>query len=306
MTDRRMMLGTLVAIFALTITVAGFQRGLLNPPPGDVSAQKIKDNLYMMTGGGGNSAVFITAEGVTVVDTKNEGWGPSLLKTIKTVTDKPIVRIINTHTHFDHVSGNIDFPANIDIVTHQNTKSYMDQGSLYPQPGQRTTFSAVGGKGLPTRTFTDTMTIGSGNDRIELRYFGRAHTGGDAFVIFPALRVMHVGDVFNTKDLPLIDTKNGGSGVEFPKTLANAAAAAKDIEIVINGHHPTTTTPAELRLHSEFLADFVQFVQAAKKSGKTLDDVATSWTLAAKYSGYAMPQPARVKADAEVIWEETK
>jgi hypothetical protein len=116
---------------------------------------------------------------------------------------------------------------------------------------------------------------------------------------------MHVGDTFPTRDLPIMDKNNGGSGVEFPNTLAKAAQTP-NIDTIINGHNATTTTPADLRTYSEFIGDFVKAVQDAKKAGKTVDDVVGSWRTPAKYTGYAMPQAARVKADAEVIWEETR
>jgi hypothetical protein len=118
---------------------------------------------------------------------------------------------------------------------------------------------------------------------------------------------MHTGDAFHTRDLPIMDANNGGSGVEYSATLAKAASAtAKDVDTIINGHNATTTTIADLRLQSEFIADFVKFVQESKKSGKTVEDVVTAWTTPAKYTGYATPNAARVRADAQVIWDETK
>src|SRR5215212_5040326 len=194
---RELVLGTVVAAGALSMTVAAFQQPAAPAPPKVVEADKLKDNLWVMKGGGGNSAVFVNADGVTVVDTKLPGWGQPLLDKIKTVTDKPVVRIINTHTHFDHVSGNVEFPATVEVVTHENTKTYMGQmNPVYglqtgPQPNL---FKENSGRGLATRTFKDKMTLGSGADQIDLHYFGPAHTGGDAYVVFPALRVMHVGD----------------------------------------------------------------------------------------------------------------
>lgn len=275
-----------------------------------VEAEKVRDNLYVMKGGGGNSAVFITATGVTVVDTKNPGWGQPLLDKIKTVTDKPVTRIINTHTHGDHVSGNVEFPTSIEIVTQESTKANMEVmravTGLAAPPAGPNIFQRNNGKGLPTRTFKDKLTLGSGADRIDLYYFGAAHTGGDAFVIFPALRVMHAGDAFHTRDLPIMDKNNGGSGVDFSRTLTRAADAAKDVDTIINGHNPTTTTVADMRTQAAFVADFVAFVQSAKKSGKTVDDVVKTWATPAKYAGYAMPQEARVRADAQVVWDETK
>ena len=305
---RSVLLGMLVASGAVSMTLAAYQQ----PPaaPMVVEAEKVRDNLYVMKGGGGNSAVFIGTDGITVVDTKNPGWGKPLLDKIKTVSDKPVVRIINTHTHGDHVSGNVDFPATVDVVVQENTKALMEAmkpvTGLAAPPAGPNIFQQNGGRGLPKQTFKETMTIGKGADQIDLYYFGRAHTGGDAFVVFTALRVLHAGDAFHTRDLPIMDKNNGGSGVEFSATLANAGAKLKNIDTIINGHNPTTTTMADMKTQSEFIADFVKFVQDAKKAGKSVDDVVATWKTPAKYTGYAAPQAARVKSDAEVIFGETK
>ncbi len=289
-----------------TITVAASQQP---DAPKVVEVEKVKDNLYMMKGGGGNSAVFITADGVTVVDTKNPGWGQPLLEKIKSVTDKPVTRIINTHTHGDHVSGNVEFPANIEIIVQETTKGNMQAmravTGLAPPPPGPTIFQQNNGRGLPTKTFKDKLVVGKGAEEIDLYYFGAAHTGGDAFVVFPALRTMHAGDAFHTRDLPIMDKNNGGSGVAFSGTLTKASGIA-NVETIINGHNPTTTTPADMRTQAAFIADFVAFVQAAKKSGKTVDDVVKTWATPTKYANYAKPNPDRVRADAQVIWDETK
>jgi cyclase len=305
---RHIVLGTVMAVGALTITVAALQQPAGPPAPMVIDVDKLKDNLYVMKGGGGNTAVFITADGVTVVDTKLPGWGQPLLDKIKTVTNKPVTTIINTHTHFDHNSGNVEFPATVEVITHANTRTYMEQANpVYglqtgPQPN---IFKEHGGKGMPKRTFKDKMTVGRGPDQIDLYYFGRAHTGGDAFVVFPALRVMHVGDTMANRNIPIIDKNNGGSGVEFSATVAKAAQVP-NVDTIINGHNPTTITPADLRLFSEFIADFVKFTQDAKKAGKSVDDVVNTWKTPANYTGYGMPNPMFVRSDAQVIFEETK
>ena len=125
---RRIVLGTLVALGSLTLTAAAMQQ----PPAGQqapmvVEIDKLKDNLFVMKGGGGNSSVFITAKGVIVVDTKNPGWGQPILDKIKELTPKPITTIINTHTHGDHVSGNVEFPATVEVVTHESTAKNMQE-----------------------------------------------------------------------------------------------------------------------------------------------------------------------------------
>ena len=306
---RLIVLAALLGSGVLSMHLAAFQQPAA---PMVVDVDKVKDNLYIMKGGGGNSAVFIGTDGVTVVDTKNPGWGKPLLEKIQSVTSKPVIRIINTHTHGDHVSGNVDFPANVDVVVHENTKTGMEQmkpvTGLPAPPAGPTIFQRNDGRGLAKTTFRTKMTIGKDADQIDLYYFGRAHTGGDAFVVFRALNVMHAGDVFHTKDLPIMDANNGGSGVDFPKTLGNAFAGVKNITAVINGHNPKTTTMAELKTQEQFVADFVRHVQAGKKAGKSVDDVAASWKTPAKYKalGYADAQLARAKADAQVIFDETK
>jgi cyclase len=276
--------------------------------PKVVETDKIGDRLYVLKGGGGNVALFLTAGGAVIVDSKLPGWGQPLLDAMKAVTDKPLTMVINTHTHYDHTNGQAEFPASVEVVAHANTKRYMEEANpVYalqngPQPN---IFKEHGGRGLPSRTFTDRLTLGQGADRIDLYHFGRAHTGGDTYVVFPALGVMHVGDTFPNRDLPIMDKNNGGSGVEFSGTLAKAAAVP-GVQTIINGHFPTTMTPADVRTYSEFIGEFVAAVQGAKKAGRTVEDVVASWKTPAKYTGFNAPTAARVKADAEVIWGETK
>jgi cyclase len=117
---RAIVLGQLLFLGMLRLWAAGFQ----NPPadPAPLKTQKVRDNLYMIVGKGGNTAVFVTDAGVVVVDTKNPGNGQAILDQIKTVTSKPVTMIINTHTHSDHVGNNAEFPAAVDFVAQENTK----------------------------------------------------------------------------------------------------------------------------------------------------------------------------------------
>src|SRR5438876_11049597 len=134
-------LGSLIAIGSLSL--AAFQ-----PPPQQgpkvVEVDKVKDNLWVLKGGGGNTAVFATANGIVVVDAKNPGWGQPILDKIKTLSSKPVTMLINTHTHGDHVSGNVEFPATVDVVTQANTKTNMEKMDIFKQNN---------GRGLPKRTF---------------------------------------------------------------------------------------------------------------------------------------------------------
>jgi glyoxylase-like metal-dependent hydrolase (beta-lactamase superfamily II) len=274
---RAMVLGVLIGVGALSLTVAGYQ-----PPaqqgPKVVEVDKIKDNLYVLKGGGGNTAVFLTANGVVVVDAKNPGWGQPILDKIKEITPKPITTLINTHTHGDHVSGNVEFPATIDVVTQENTKANMEKMDIFKQNN---------GRGMAKRTFKDKMTLGKGADQIDLYYFGPGHTNGDAFVVFPALRTMHAGDLFAGKGLPLVDSANGGSVLHYPETLNKAINGIKNVDTIINGHMPSTTTWADLKTFAEFNQDFLTFAQAQLKAGKTPEQAAAEWKVPEKYTGYS-------------------
>jgi cyclase len=308
---RGIVLGALLAAGALSLTVTAYQQPAAPPAEKIVEVEKLKDNLYVMKGGGGNSAVFITADGVTVVDTKNPGWGQPLLDKIKTVTDKPITMIINTHTHGDHVSGNVEFPATVEVVTHANTAKNMQEmrpaSGITPAPGTPANiFKDNNGRGLPKRTFTDKMKIGKGADQIDLYYFGRGHTNGDAWVVFPALRVMHAGDIFSGKNIPLLDANNGGTGVEIGKTLAKAAKSVeKNVDSIIPGHS-TVMTVADLREYAQFNDDFANAVREAKKKGGTVEEFVKTWKIPAQYKGYAAPAEARLLSNATIVWGEVK
>jgi cyclase len=308
---RHIILGSLLVVGAISIAVA--QQAPPQPSANALMVTKLKDNLYVLKGGGGNTSVFITANGVTVIDTKNPGWGAPVLEKIKTLTDKPVTTIINSHTHGDHVSGNVEFPATVDIIVQANTaenmKKMIPNSTAADQkvPAQ-TIFQQNGGKGLAKHTFKDKMTIGKGADEVDLFYFGRGHTNGDAWVLFPTLRVLHAADIFSGKNIPLLDANNGGSAVEIGNSLDKAYNALNGKYDVIVTGHANEMTPADLKEYAQFNRDFVSDVQAAIKAGKSPDDVASSWKVPAKYQGYAQlstpGDQVRIKNNVNLAWKE--
>jgi cyclase len=302
--NRGMVLGILVAAGAASAVSAAYQQAQ-QPAPRVVEVEKLKDNLYMLKGGGGNTAVFVGTTGVVVVDTKNPGWGQPILDKIKEITDKPVTTIVNTHTHGDHVSGNVEFPATVDIIVQENTKTNMEKMLAPPGTTQGlNVFQQNPGKGLPKRTFKDRMTIGKGADQIDLYYFGRGHTNGDAWIVWPALRFAHAGDIFSGKNLPLLDTNNGGSGVEIGASLQKAHDTIKNVDSVITGHS-TVMTWADLAEYAQFNKDFLADVQAGLKAGKTPDEIAASWKISDKYKGYNIQDP-RLKQNVTAVANELK
>jgi glyoxylase-like metal-dependent hydrolase (beta-lactamase superfamily II) len=304
--SRAILFGAFVLIEALTLAAAAVQA----PPPAGPSPaalaatkiEKVKDNLYIITGSsptpresfsGGNTAVFITDNGVVVVDTKLAGWGQALLDRIKTVTAKPVTTIINTHTHGDHTGSNEFFGTIVDSVVQENTKANMVKMDAFK--GDKAQF-------LPKRTYKDKLTIGSGKDQIDLYYFGPGHTNGDTFVVFRALRTMHAGDMFPWKDAPFIDRTNGGSGMEWPKTLDKALKSVTGVDTVIGGHQAVAEWK-DLATYQRFTADLFASTEAAMKAGKSVDDAVASLNLVSKYPGF---ESMRLKAAVQAIYDELK
>jgi cyclase len=262
--------------------------------PASLEIQKVKENLYVITGGGGNTAAFITEKGVVIVDTKLPGNGPGILEKVKSVTPKPVTMVINTHTHGDHVGSNSAFTGTVEFVAHENCKTSMEQ-----MPAFKT---EEGKKFLPGKTYQDKLSVLSGSEKIDLYHFGPGHTSGDTLVVFTALKVMHTGDLFPGKAAPFMDTGNGGSPIEYPNTLAKAAAGIQGVDTVIPGHSAVTDWRA-FQEFGEFVRDMVAAAQQAKKDGKTAAQAAADLKLPEKYKDYNM---GRLQDDVTKIYADSK
>ena len=195
----------------------------------DLELHDVAENLYMLSnassegmGGGGNTAIFVTSSGVVLVDTKINGYGQDILAEVAGITDRPVTTIINTHNHYDHSGGNVEFSDTVDFVVHENARAQMARASCEPVTNCDA-FKGENAKYLPETTYADQLTLFSGSDQIDLYHFGRGHADGDTFVVFRGVRTVHTGDMFARKGLPFIDAVNGnGSATEFGSTLQKA------------------------------------------------------------------------------------
>ena len=285
---RTYVLGFIVIAGAITAAVVSAQqqpaaggqgrKAAVAPLSASGKIEKVADNLYFIFGRGGNTAVYVAEKGVVLVDTKNPDNGQGILDQVKSVTDKPITHIINTHTHGDHNGSNVFFPASVEIVSQENTAANMQKMPAFQE--------ALNRHGLPDRTFKDKMTVLGGKDAIDLYYFGAAHTNGDAFVVFRNARVVHAGDAFANKGQPLIDRNNGGSGIAYPETIARAAKGIGKVDIVINGHSPVTMKLQDLVDFGEFNRLFLEHARASLKAGKTPEQAMMDLKLPEKFKDY--------------------
>lgn len=297
------MLSGLIAAGALAVAVAENQAQQQPPTVRLDPIEHVRGNLYVIRGSAGNgqSGVFVTDKGVVLIDTKVRGSGPYILDRIRSVTDKPVTMIINTHRHADHTGGNTEFPPTVEIVAHENTKVQLVNDAL---------FKGDNAKFLPKTTFKDKMSLLSGKDQIDLYYFGRGHTNGDIFVVFPAVRAMHMGDLFARKANPFIDVASGGSGLEFSKTLATAVATIKNVDTVITGH-ATVVHWSDLKEFADFHVGFLKTVQAAMRAGQSVDDFVKTYKYTDIVAGPTeearyLPRADRSKDYVQAIYDESK
>jgi cyclase len=234
-----------------------------NPAPAKLTINKVKDDLFEIEGDGGNVAVYITDEGVILIDDKFDRDHQSIVDQVKSVTSQPIKYIINTHYHQDHSGGNGQFLPTAEIIStamaRTNIVEHKQQGNVQPPPVS------------PARiTFTTEADVNLGGKAVRAIYMGRGHTNGDAVIYFPAIRVLHTGDLMAGTS-PLIDYNGGGSVVEWTKTLDNALKL--DFDTVIPGHG-AITDKAGLKTYRDNVEKMRNRVSGMIREGKGQAEVA--------------------------------
>jgi len=254
---------------AYTQNPQGKQAAAQTKAPAPFNLIKVADDLYVIDGGGaGNVAVYITNEGVIMVDDKYEQHFDEIMANVKKVTNQPIKYILSTHYHADHSGGNTRFSSIAEIISTRNAHDGIVQHKQSNAPNDM----------IPARvTFTQETDLFLGGKEVRAKYYGRGHTNGDAFVYFPALKVLHTGDMF-TSATPLIDYPGGGSLLEWPKTLdAVMNDKSLDFDTVIPGHGPVSKK-ADLLTYRNNAQKMLTRVQSLIRQGKSQDDVAKVMT----------------------------
>ena len=214
-------LAILGSIVAVGLAAAGLNaQGL----PGIGATEQVSENVYKIFGAGGNTTFFVRSDGVVLVDTKLASNGAEILAKVREVTDKPVTMIINTHSHPDHLGSNDEIDSargGVQVVVQANTAKRM---------------AAMPSNTKVTQSFEDRLTLGSGADRIDLYWFGPAHTDGDAFVVFPQEKVLLMGDAMAWDMGLLVDPMSGGSMVQTPVTVGKLVDTVTGIDKVVEGH----------------------------------------------------------------------
>jgi glyoxylase-like metal-dependent hydrolase (beta-lactamase superfamily II) len=256
---------TRISAAVLFLTLGWIAYTQNQPPPQKLTLNKVKDDLYEIVGDGGNVAVYITDEGVILIDDKFDQDHQGIVDQVKSVTSQPIKYIINTHYHSDHSGGNTKFLPTAEIISTANARTnILEHKQSNAAPGMS-----------PARiTFTTETAVYLGGKEVRAYYFGRGHTNGDAVIYFPALRVLHTGDLMAGTS-PLIDYNGGGSVVEWTKTLDGALKL--DFDTVIPGHGDVTNK-AGLLTYRNNVEKLRNRVTGLVHAGKSQDEIAQVMT----------------------------
>lgn len=254
--------------------------------------EKLAENVYCIFGQGGNIGLIVTAKHAVLIDDQFERLVPGLLEAVRTVTDKPIKYLVNTHGHPDHVGGNVVLEKQVSaIIAHANVRKRMvlSQAKLEPIKRGGLPELALGSEDAKERA---RLNLHLDDAEIHLLHLGPGHTDGDVIVGIPSVLVMHMGDLFFLGMLPYIDVESGGSFDGLVAQIASVASWLPEGARIIPGHGPVCGRKELLRYR-----DFLQSVQAHVNANPTKDPAA----LAASFDGTAWPE-WKPRADF-VTWE---
>jgi glyoxylase-like metal-dependent hydrolase (beta-lactamase superfamily II) len=228
-------------------------------PPAMLKTERVKGDLHMIAGEGGNVALYATSEGVILVDDMFDRNHAGILEQVRTVTDRPLRYVVNTHQHDDHAGGDFKMLPIAEVIAHRNARANL-------KDLKRPYFEDTPGTpiGLPRITFTERLDVHLGGRDVEAYYFGRGHTSGDAVIYFPELKTIHTGDLFlnfrpaapraggppRPPGVPVyVDYVQGGSFIEWSRTLERTLAL--DFDTIIPGHGPVATRDDLVRFQAD-------------------------------------------------------
>jgi glyoxylase-like metal-dependent hydrolase (beta-lactamase superfamily II) len=272
-----------VSLSLLVLPRAGLAQEKMDFDKIQIKATKVAGQIYVIEDvtkefSGGNIGVSAGPDGIVLVDDKFAPLAPKIEAALKTISDKPVRFVINTHYHGDHTSGNSAFGAKSTIIAHENTRKRMAAGRGTEEPPA----PAVA---LPIITFEHRVSVHLNGEDIRAIHFPNGHTDTDVVIFFTRSNVVHMGDDFFNGIYPFIDSDGGGSAkgliANIEKLLGEIPADAK----IIPGHGKVATAK-ELREFLAMLKETTAIIEAGIKANKTADQLKKDKVLA-KYERWA-------------------
>jgi glyoxylase-like metal-dependent hydrolase (beta-lactamase superfamily II) len=236
-----------------------------------ITVHKLRNNISVLEGSGGNIAVLTGPDGKLLVDAGIGVSRPALTKALDGLGAEPIKNLINTHWHFDHSDGNAWLHSvGAKITAHENTRKHLagiqrvedwDYNFLPQPPGA-----------IPSEVFTDTHRLKLNGASIHLKHYKAAHTDSDISVTFAEANIVHVADTFWNGIYPFIDYSTGGSIDGMIAASDANLAATTDETIIIPGHGKAVSNKAELKEFRDMLVAVRENVAKLKKQGRSRDE----------------------------------
>lgn len=259
--------------------------------------KELRRNTGFWTARGGTIGWLVNPAGAMAVDSQFPDSAALCVEQLLKASGKAeIAALINTHHHGDHTGGNGVFrPRTTQIIAHANVPKYMkdtyDQNMARraqqnpPPPGAPPAAPVV-----PDKTLTDVMAFDHGDERVSVKHYGPAHTGGDVVIRFEKANVAHMGDLMFNRMHPVIDRPNGASIANWTTVLQKVASELPADTIYIFGHaapkHEVTGSRADLTHHANYLAALLDYVRAQVKDGKTREQVLASTDIIKGFEDY--------------------
>ena len=238
-----------------------------------------------------NSGFIVGERGVLVIDAHiNEEMAQQIQDAVKRVTRKPILYLVNTNYHGDHTFGNYAFPDETIIVAHRETAWHMrrfeeERIFLLPTVNGDATVFADATLRLPDVEFADHLRLDLGGRYVDLHHFGPGNTAGDTVVYEPQTQTAWTGNlVIGEGTIPLLIE---GRPAAYLETISRFAAAL-ELRTVIPGHGMPTTA-AIFGRYVRYLAELIELVRKAHRSGSSLatvleNDLGPGYTLPPEFA----------------------
>ena len=232
-----------------------------------VKTESLGGGVSVLFGAGGNIGVFVSPDGVLLVDDQFAPLSPKIRAAVKALSNKPVKLVLNTHWHGDHVGGNLaQAQAGAVIIAQDNVRKRMTEGQV-SKFFDRTTPPAEHAA-LPVVTFDRDVTLHLGGETIHALHVDNAHTDGDVIVKFEQANVVHMGDTYFSSFYPIIDLESGGSINGMIAAVDRAQPMIDAQTKVVCGHGPVgdLKSLAEYRAMLAGVRDAIQKLVEQKKS----------------------------------------